>query len=59
MLGSDVLVVPGEVGLDDAREHGDPVLVALAAADDDLVAGEIEILHAEPTQHSNTRRPAP
>jgi hypothetical protein len=49
MLGSDVLEVPGEVGLDDAREQGDPVLVALAAADNDLVAGEIEILDAEPT----------
>jgi hypothetical protein len=49
MLGSDVVGVPGELGLDDAREHGDPVLVALAAADDDLVAGEIEIPDAEPT----------
>jgi hypothetical protein len=30
------------------REHGDPVLVALAAADDDLIGGEVDVLHAEP-----------
>jgi len=48
MLGSDDVEVPREVRLGDAREHGDPVLVALAAADDDLVGGEVDVLDAEP-----------
>jgi hypothetical protein len=49
MLGSDALEMAPQVGLDDAREHGDPALVALVAADNDLVAREIQVLDAEPT----------
>jgi len=48
MLSVDGLEVPREVGLGGGGEHRDPILVALAAADDDLVGGEVDVLDAEP-----------
>jgi hypothetical protein len=48
VLGSNGLEVSGQTGLGDGRQHRDPVLVALAAADHDLVGGEVNVLDAEP-----------
>jgi len=48
MLRPDLLEVPEEIGLHHGREHGHPVLVALATADDDLVGGEVNVLDTEP-----------
>lgn len=48
MLRADILEMADEFGLDHPREHGDPVFVALAAADDDLIAGEVDVLDTEP-----------
>jgi hypothetical protein len=48
MLSVDSLEVPREVGLGGGGEHRDPVLVAFAAADDDLVGGEVDVLDSEP-----------
>src|SRR5215831_4039275 len=39
--------MPSQVGRDDARQGRHPILVALAAADDDLVALEVNVLHPE------------
>jgi hypothetical protein len=49
--------VPGQVRLDDGRQHGRPVLVALAATDDDLVGAEVNVLDAKMTalEHPQTR----
>src|SRR5207247_6677047 len=38
----------GEIGLGHGRQHCNAILVALAATDDDLVGGEVDILDAEP-----------
>ncbi len=43
--GFEVLQEPG---LGNTGEHGDPVLVALAAPDHDLVRGEVDVLDAKP-----------
>jgi hypothetical protein len=40
--------VRGEILPGDGGQHRDPVLVALAAADDDLVGGEVHVLHPKP-----------
>ena len=48
MLGSDRLEVPVQIGLGHGRQHRDAILVALAATDDDLVRGEVDVLDAEP-----------
>src|SRR5262245_66605802 len=40
--------MPSEVTLDDRGKHRDPILVALAAANDDLVRGEVDVLDPEP-----------
>jgi hypothetical protein len=48
MLSADGLKVPREVGLGGGGEHRDPILVAFAAADDDLVGGEVDVLDSEP-----------
>jgi len=37
----------GEFGGDYGGQRGGPVFVALAGADDDLVAGEVDVLHSE------------
>jgi len=46
-----LLTHPGEmtdeVGLDDARQDGRPVLVALGAAHHDLVPAEVDVLDAK------------
>jgi hypothetical protein len=47
VLGPDGREVSREVAADDGRQHGDAVLVALAAPHGDLVAGEVDILDAE------------
>src|SRR6266536_4560161 len=49
VLGPDVLEMLQEAGLDDAWEHGDPVLVALAAPDHNLVRGKVDVLYTKPT----------
>jgi hypothetical protein len=49
MLGSDGLEVPCQIDLDHSGQHRDAIPVALAAADDDLVRGEVDVLDAEPT----------
>src|ERR1700730_3083831 len=49
VLGADVLEMLQEPGLGDAWEHGDPVLVALAAPDHNLVRGKVDVLDAKPT----------
>ena len=38
-----------EICLGDGREHGDPILIALAATDDDLVSREVDVLDPEAT----------
>lgn len=45
-----------EIYLGDGGEHRDPVLVALAAANDDLAGGEVDVLDSEPAALEN---PAP
>jgi hypothetical protein len=47
MLGSDRLEVLGEIGLGHGRQHRDAILVTLAAPDDELVGGELDVLDAE------------
>src|SRR6266481_6678191 len=49
VLRPDVLEMLQEPGLGDAWEHGDPVLVALAAPDHNLVRGKVDVLDAKPT----------
>ncbi len=48
MLRPDIFQMAEKPGLGHGREHGDPVLIALAAADEDLIGGEVDVLHAEP-----------
>jgi hypothetical protein len=48
MLRPDIFQMAEKPGLGHGREHGDAVLVALAAADEDLISGEVHVLHAEP-----------
>jgi hypothetical protein len=40
--------VPSEIGLHHSGKHGDAVLIALAASNDDLVRGELQVLNPEP-----------
>jgi hypothetical protein len=47
VLLASALEVGGQRGLDRGRQHRHPVLVALAVADDDLVRGEVDVLHAQ------------
>ena len=49
VLLTNAAEVPREVRLDDGRQHGRSVLVALAAPDDDLVGPEVDILDPEAT----------
>src|SRR5712691_1966337 len=49
VLDPDDLKVLQQPGLGDAWEHGDPVLVALAAPDHNLVRGKVDVLDAKPT----------
>lgn len=39
--------VADQVALDDGRQHRHSVLIALAGADDDLIAGEVDVLDPE------------
>ena len=55
MLGAGTVEMPCEGVLDDAREHGDAVLVALAAAYHDLVASEVDVLDAQATALQHTQ----
>ena len=57
MLRPDIFQMADEPELGHGREHGDPVLVALAPADDDLIGGEVDVLHAEPAalEHPQAR----
>src|SRR6266481_7431202 len=59
VLGADSLEVGHQVGLDDSGQHRDPILVAFAAAHDDLVGVEVYILDAQPTalEHALGRQP--
>jgi hypothetical protein len=41
--------VGGQRGLDRGRQHRHSVLVALAVADEDLVRGKVDVLHAQAT----------
>jgi len=47
VLSLDRIEMGGEIRPHHTREHGHPVLVTLAAPDDDLVSREIDILHPE------------
>jgi hypothetical protein len=42
------LEMPRQIGLHRSRQHRDAVLVALAASDDQLVGGKVDILNAQP-----------
>jgi hypothetical protein len=48
VLPADVGQVGGERRLDHRRQHGDAVLVALAAANSYLVRRQVDVLDAEP-----------
>lgn len=48
MLGTDGGEVAGEVIAERGGEDGDPILAALALADDELQALEVDVLHAQP-----------
>jgi hypothetical protein len=43
MLGSNCLEVLGQIGLGHRRQHRDPILVALAASDGQLVGGKVDV----------------
>ena len=47
--------MPRQVGGDDGRQRRDAVLVALAAADHDLVAAEVHVLHPQPRALEETQ----
>src|SRR5437667_2093573 len=47
--------MPGQLGADDGRERRDPVLVALAGADNDLMPPEIDVLYPEPSALQKTQ----
>jgi hypothetical protein len=47
MLRADGGQMPHQFGFGHGRQHGRPVLVALAAADDDLVGPEVDVLDAQ------------
>ena len=47
MLDPHRFEVRGQIGLGHGRQHCDGVLVALAAADDELVGREVDVLNAE------------
>jgi hypothetical protein len=49
VLDVNALQVGGEVPFGHRGEHRDAVLVALAAADDDLIGGEVDVLDAQAT----------
>jgi hypothetical protein len=40
--------VHGQIRLGDGWEHREPIFVALAATDGDLIGGEVDVLGAEP-----------
>jgi len=48
MLLADALEMPRQRPLHRHRQHRHPVLVALAATDDDLVGREVDVLDAQP-----------
>jgi hypothetical protein len=54
VLRATPIEMPREVGLDDGRQHGHPILVALGATHDDLVAPEIDILDTEAAAFEQT-----
>src|SRR5213593_504173 len=47
VLSVDLLEVPAEIRLDHRRQHRHSVLVAFAAADEDLVGAKVHVLNAE------------
>jgi site-specific recombinase XerC len=49
VLGTDARQMLDEIRLGNGRQHRRAVLVALAAPDEDLVRGEVDVLDAEPT----------
>jgi hypothetical protein len=57
MLLSHAGEMPGQRGLNRRRQHRYAVLVTLAAAHDDLVAREVDVLHAQTAalEHSEAR----
>ena len=48
VLRPDIFQPPDEGGLGHSRQHRDPNLVALATTDNDLIGGEVDVLHTEP-----------
>ena len=48
MLAASRFEVPNEIGLDGDRQHRETVLVAFARANHDLVACDVDVLHAKP-----------
>ena len=57
MLLLDEIQVRGQLDADDGRERRDPILVAFAGANDDLVPPEIDVFHPQPSalQESQAR----
>jgi hypothetical protein len=49
VLSLDGRQMAAEICFGDGREHGDPILIALAATDDDLVSREVDVLDPEAT----------
>jgi len=47
VLGSDLLEVEAQGFEQDVREHGDPIVLALAVADDDLAVGKVQVLDTQ------------
>jgi hypothetical protein len=49
VLSLDGRQMAAEICLGDGREHCDPILISLAATDDDLVSREVDVLDPEAT----------
>lgn len=55
VLGANRFEMPAEIGLGDGRWHRDPVLVALAPADGELVGDEVGVLDSQAAAFGDAR----